>query len=275
MNIGPAVIEVILGLLLILKRQRARGWAMVWVVLELAPYGALQLDSGDFLGLLAQILFTVGILMMLIGTSTLPRLVGGICLVCVYMFASAVATFNPSNIVRAMKARSFQIKKMQITKVRGMYGGYAYEVPTSDWYLRKDKAAKSENWDADTWLVNLKNDAHVVVIHEYLPSPNGQNEVNVDLSEVAKVVILSHKRKASSFQVLENGPLLGGRRVGHLIHTSGVINNQNIEHYSGLFAAGEHIYQVVCFAEQKTFPTVKDDFMSILHSFRATRSGLD
>jgi hypothetical protein len=145
-------------------------------------------------------------------------------------------------------------------RVQGQSQPYAITAPSKRWHLRKDEAAKKDNELADRWLARPDEDAHIVVIAEYVP-----NAV-VDVDRYADVITDMIETKmhgtVESREVLEANP-----KLGRVLHVKATPNGLPLEYCYGLFARGERAFQVIAFTHQEAFPRLKDDFMKAIETF--------
>lgn len=145
-------------------------------------------------------------------------------------------------------------------RVKGLSQPYAITAPSELWHLRQDEAAKKANRLADRWLMRPDEDAHIVVIAEFVP--NAVVDVDRYADAIAKNIETHQHGTIESREPLETNP-----KFGRVLHVKVTHDGLPLEYYFGLFARGERAFQVIAFADQETFPRLSGDFMKAIETF--------
>ncbi len=145
-------------------------------------------------------------------------------------------------------------------RVKGLSQPYALTAPSELWHLRREAAAKKDNPLTDRWLVRPDEDAHILVIAE--SAPGAVVDVDLYADAIANNIETNVHGTIESREPIKTNP-----SFGRVLHVKATTNGLPLEYYYGVFARGEHGFQVIAFAHQEIFPLLSDDFMKVLETF--------
>jgi hypothetical protein len=148
-----------------------------------------------------------------------------------------------------------------VSQVEGLAQKYTISAPSDRWYLRHDEAAKKDNPLADRWLVRPDKDAHVFVLAEEAPG------AVVDIDKYTEAIEDVIKTKLSG-TILAKEPLKTAPKIGRLLHAKASVNGMQLEYYYGLYAEGERAFQIITFAREDVFASLKDDLLKSIETFQ-------
>ncbi len=268
--ISAAIIDLLLGVMLVAGRTRVLGWVKFRVVAGAVVFTALYAVNGNLVMAAIQLLFSGALSGLLFGDPGKLRF--SVSLVAVLaLFAldlvGLLAEFTGKNLLTPIVVSFTEdLQPVEGGTVRSVSFPYQITVPSERWLLRSAEAARADNPLADTWLMNPDYDAHILVIAESLNTP-----VTLAVEQLAEVVIRTASEAAADFQVLANGLVESRSGKGKLIDATGVIDGLSIHFHYGVFSFEGYAFQVVCFANSKSFEHVASDFRSAIESFLFTQ----
>jgi len=227
---------------------------------------AIHMASGDPVLAALQVVFSVGLLLLLLGDAGKLRIgvgvaVVGLCLGLEAIGLHAAATGGGNPLARLFMSR--ELEKQAVSVVEGENFRYRLTSPNQEWYLRKSEVARKDNPLADRWLVRPDRDAHVMVIAEEVP---GVGPVDVD--RFAEIVIENARKAAGQLEIVSREPL-PHRLPARLIHTRGTIDGMQVESYYGLFVRDRVIFQVMAFTRREGFAAVEPELLALIKSFES------
>jgi hypothetical protein len=262
-GLTSALIDLGLGVTLLIGNEKALLWARVRAGLGLLVLPLIHVVRGDHLMAVIQLVFSSGLLALLLGRAGLVRTILGTAVVVLCLgleglgLMGAATGSNP--LTRWTLSRD--VEPGVVTTVTGEAVRYELTFPGEHWYARKKAAVKKDNAVVDRWLVFPERDAHVMIIAEQLPG--GQI---ADMDKFAEVVLQNARKAEQDLEVIESGPLATSLQDGRLVHTRGSASGLEVETYHGLYIHGSYIIQVMAFCPQKAFPAVESEFQEILSS---------
>lgn len=166
----------------------------------------------------------------------------------------------------AQVSASSELEPSPVNRVTGVSYPYEIETPGRRWYVRKAEVAQKDQPLADRWLVRPDKGAHVVVIAEHEPG------ANVLIDKFADQVIANAKTRGNSFELLGREPLGSDPARGRFVRASATVDGAlRLEYAYGLIAAGDRAFQVIGFAEKKSYPLVEAELKRVIESFRLPR----
>ena len=262
-GLTSALIDLGLGVMLLLGNEKALLWARIRAGLGLLVLPLIHLATGDQLLAVIQVVFSSGLLALLLGHAGRVRAALGTAVVVLCLgleglgLMGAATGSNPL----ARWTLSRDVEPGAVTTVAGEAVRYELTFPGDHWYARKKAAVKKDNAVADRWLVFPERDAHVMIIAEQLPG--GQV---ADMDKFAEVVVQNARQAVQNLEVIESGPLATSLQDGRLVHTRGSASGLAVETYHGLYIHGSYVIQVMAFCPQKAFPALESEFQEILGS---------
>jgi hypothetical protein len=256
-----AVIDLILGALLLLGNEKALRWSVIRIVLGAVLFAGAALVQGNGMLAFFQIAFSAALLGLLVGRAGGLRAGVSLAAVALYFTLEVGGLTGGNFLTRKLVAARSNLGRAPVTRVEGDHAKYHLTMPAGEWYLREAAAARKDNPLADLWLVRPASDAHVITIVEEVP-PGAR----IDLERFADAVIGNQRAAATELDVLEKSTLT--RPVpGRFLHTRSVVSGLRIESYYGLFVAGPRAYQIVAFAARDAFPGLSGELRQAIDSF--------
>lgn len=263
--IGAAVMDIVLGIALVRGARKVVVWVIVRVILGLLLFSGLAIAARDWGSFWTQIVLSLGILLLLVGKASRPRIIAGAALLSLYMVAAA------SGLQQMATGRSFltplysrglyDLDAIESGRLHGTTVPYTIEPPAEGWQLRSPEAARRDNPVVDHWLVNPTIDAHIIVIAE---SVDPGAELTVEALSDAVV---------SNFETAMEDFSLNGRvartilgRQAEVLELSGTVGALSIRYRVACVASGATAIQIICFAGPGVFPSVEQDFDNLIDS---------
>jgi hypothetical protein len=260
-----ACIDVGIGVSLLKNNRRVVPWAIARAAFGLVLLTLMLAFKDPYLAAM-QATMCGSMLALLIGNASKPRVAvaasffGLYALLSFIGIAASVTGRNP--IAALIQGASGQIESAPAGVVTGEASHYRIMAPSDRWHLRNPGAAKKDNPLADRWLIRPDVDAHVLIIDER--STNGLFLIE----PLADAVVKNVKDTSKSFQLHSRTPLKTYPEDGRLLHMQYSTNGLDITAYTAVVASGDRGYQVMAFAETKTFPEVEGELRRLVESFR-------
>jgi len=248
------VIDFFVGGYLLAGNERALLWAKVRVGLGLLILPFIQYFAGGMVLAVVQAAFSVGLLLLLIGTPGLLRLGLGVAAsgLCLLLQLAGVVALGVGTSPLTRFILSAQTEGAPVKVVEGRQFKYRLQTTGEGWYLRKAELSRKDNPLADRWLIHPGTDAHVLVIAERLGP-----DARVDMNAFTNVVLQNARNAATSVAIVEQKPIDNAQGAGRLLHTRAKAKGQDMEFYYGLYAREPEIYQLVAFTFERNFAKVE------------------
>jgi hypothetical protein len=264
-TVVPAIIDLVIGSMLLSNNNKVVGLAIVRVVLGLLLFGGAFAVQADYLMAAFQVVVSTSFLLLLVGQAGRARIVAAIVLFTGYLAMEALGAYviatghNPMGTTFA--ALRGDIDGAPAGEVAGISSAYTIRAPSSEWYLRDRGAAKIDNPLADQWLMRPALDAHVAVIDEHVPGMAAP----VDL--LANAVLDNMRSAGRGVEDLGREPLAKFPANGRLLHVRGNVGGQDIESLIAVVSIYEHSYQLMALAPRTNFATVEGELRAAIESF--------
>jgi hypothetical protein len=263
--IGAAVMDVVLGIALVRGSRRVVIWVIVRVILGVLLFSGLAIASSDWVSFWIQIVLSSGVLLLLVGNASRPRIIAAAALLSLYMVAAAaglqqVAT-GRSFLTPLYAKGLYDLGPVEPGRLHGSIVAYTIEPPVDGWQLRSPEAARRDNPAVDHWLVNPTTDAHIIVIAE---SVDPATELSVEA--LADAVVSNFETAIEDFSLDDRAarPILG--RQAEVLELSGTVETFSIRYRVACVASGTTAIQIICFAGPAVFPSVEQDFDNVIDS---------
>ncbi len=250
-----AVVDLILGGLLVLGQRKVVPLCIARVVLGAVFFLGMSIYSGDFASAAMQLALSGSLLGLLWGTPGSARLGLSSALAAAYVL-SAGFFLHMGTRVRSAEAllSSKDIEVIGEAGVQGVAYDYRFEAPSALWYVRSQEVTKRENPVADQWLVRPDKDAHFIIIVESFGEPG------VDVADYQKAVLDNLKNAATRVEVLETGKLFEDYEQSRRVRARAAVMGMSIDYTYGLVVFGDQGYQFIGFAGQGEFLSVAAEF---------------
>jgi hypothetical protein len=261
-----ALFDLVIGGALVAGSEKFLIWAKVRAAIGGIVLPLIHLYTGN--GLLAgiQLVFSAGILLLLLGEAGKLRIgagiaAAGLCLGLEFLGLAAIKSGSNPMINMVL---SRQVEKEAVKVVEGEKFRYRVTSPNDKWFLRKADLAKKDNPLADRWLVRPDRDAHLMVLAEEVPGTGF-----LDMERFATVVLDNARKSVTGLVVIEQKSL-PHTLPNKFIHTRGKVQGMDIETYYGLFIRDRILFQVLGFANQSGFPGVESELQQLIKSFESS-----
>lgn len=264
-TVVPAIIDLVIGAVLLNNNSKVVGLAIVRVVLGLLLFGGAFVVKADYLMASFQVVVSASFLLLLVGRAGRARIVAAIVLFAGYLAMEALGAYvimtghNPLGTTFA--ALRGDIDGAPAGEIAGISSAYTIRAPSDEWYLRDRRAAKIDNPLADQWLMRPSLDAHVAVIDEHVPGL----AMPVDL--LASAVLDNMRSAGRGVEDLGREPLAKFPDNGRLLHVRGTIGGEDIESLVAVVSIYEHSYQVMALAPRGNFARVEAELRAAIESF--------
>jgi hypothetical protein len=254
-----ALVDLILGGLLVLGQRKVVPFCIVRVVLGALLFLGLSLYSKDVATAAMQLALSGSLLGLLWGTPGGARLgLSSVVAAAYVLFAGFVLHTG----TRARNAETLlasnEIELIGAAGVQGVAHDYRFEAPNAQWYVRSQEVTKRENPVADQWLVRPDKDAHFIIIVEAFP---GQG---IDVERYQSAVLENLKNAATRVEVLETGSLFEDYEQSRRVRARAVVMGMSIDYVYGLVVFRDQGYQFIGFAGEPEYPSVALEFQHML-----------
>ncbi len=255
---GSAVVDTILGGLLVLGNRKVVPFCIVRVVLGAVLFLGITLYSGDFATAVLQLALSGSLLGLLLGTPGRARLALSSVVAAAYVvFAGfALHTGTRARNAEALLAAN-EIEVIGEADVRGVGYDYHFTAPNAQWYVRSQEVTKRDNPVADQWLVRPDKDAHFIIIVEALTGEG------VDVGAYENAVLENLRNASTRVDVLETGSLFEDYEQSRRVHARAVVMGLSIDYTYGLVVFRDQGYQFIGFAGEPEFPSVAPEFQKM------------
>jgi hypothetical protein len=250
-----AVVDLILGGLLVLGQRKVVPLCLVRVVLGALFFLGMTIYSGDVASASMQFALSSSLLGLLWGTPGTARLALSSVVAAAYLLSAGILLHMGTR-VRSADAllASNDIEAIGEAGVQGVAFDYRFEAPSAQWYVRSQEVTKRENAVADQWLVRPDKDAHFIIIVE---SFGGQA---VDVANYENAVLENLRNAATRVEVLETGQLFESYEQSRRVRARAAVMGMSIDYLYGLVVHGGQGYQFIGFAGRGEFPSVAPEF---------------
>lgn len=253
-----AVVDMILGVLLVLGQRKVVPFCIVRVVLGALLYLGISLYSRDLATAAMQLALSGSLLGLLLGTPGNARLGLSSVVAAAYVVFAAFVLHTGT---RARNAEALvaarEIEVIGEAGVQGVGYYYHFKAPNALWYVRSQEVTKRENPVADRWLVRPDKDAHLIVIVENFEGGG------VDVDDYQNAVLENLKNAATNVEVLETGSLFEHYEQSRRVHARAVVMGLSIDYLYGLVVFGNQGYQFIGFAGGPEYASVAPEFQQM------------
>lgn len=271
-GIGPAVIDIILGLVLLRGSSSVVGWAIVRAALGMTAGAALRAADGPVAVVYTMVL-CASILGLLIGKADRIRtaIAGstlGVC-VAVEMVALIGLSVGHNPLAVFFMAASGDVEGSAVHEAQGRTAPYQLAFPNDRWYLRKQESAAKDNPDADRWFMRPDRDAHILVIAEHVPGKT------LAVDAYADAIAQNMAKEVVGFTIDAREPWAPNPAHGRVLRMHGRREQIDFAWYCVAFTANERGYYMLAFATQDTMRDLDAEIRAITDSFRVPKEVLD
>jgi hypothetical protein len=264
-GIGPALLDILLGAILLRGSSSVATLAIVRCALGMTAGAALRAGEGPVI-VVYQVVLCGSLIGLLAGEAERLRTaiagsVMGLCLMLEMVGIAAIATGgNP--LAPYLMAMSGDVESEPAQHVEGRAAAYQLSFPNKKWYARKPEAAAKDNAVADRWFVRPDRDAHILVVAEHVPGKP------IGIEPYTDAIVNNLKKEASDAVILSRGPWLAYPTHGRVVTARATKGSIKLEWHYALLTAFDRAYYVVGFASQENMPSVEEEMRAIIDSFK-------
>jgi hypothetical protein len=262
-SLVSVALDFVVGGYLLAGSERALWWAKLRVGIGLVVLPFVALAAGGVALAAVQLLFSLGLLVLLMGAPSTLRLAVGVTGtgLCLALEAGAALAMgfgrNPFNRV----VLSQQVESAPVRSVEGRAFLYRLSTSSDGWYRRKTELVEREAAGADRWLIHPAEDAHVIVLVRDVGS------VEEDTLARLESAVLAHARRSSqAVTVLEQRAIENAQGEGRLLHTRDKRGGQEIEFLYGFYSREQLVYQVTAFTSRRSFARLQPQLLEWVSS---------
>jgi hypothetical protein len=266
--ISSVILDLVLGLLLIAKKQRVVSWATIRVVLGMILAGLVQayflstngIDSPTFL---LVFLPNIALLILLAGhTSQKLRVALGGSMYALYsligLWNLEVAATGVDPLAWVIQTANGTIESESVDEVTGRAIPYKLKLPPDKWYLARNNIL-GDGTEADRWLVRPDVNAQIVITLDGSPEmgtiPDDYTNTNV-----------REFLKDKKFLVSKREPLRPYPDKGHLVSFDNERSYEPNGWMLGIVTTYRRGYFIQAFAPKKVFLEIEAELRAIIES---------
>lgn len=259
MLLTSSVIDLVIGVSILMNRSKWILYAKIRVILGLVAYSSIAVASKDYWTLGVQVVLSLSILLVLMGSAGKARRIVSI------VFFSLVFLIYAEGTISASTGRSV-IGGWRLTREYSLVDidrGGDFDIPemTKNWKMRLPDSYVLENQYVDLWLVNPYRDAHIMIIYESFDSPHGvEHSVFVDN-------VLSNAEAVASVEVLYDETDEYGGFSRTKMETRSILSDIPFRYNYSIMSSDRDIIQIICFTFDKNFKYSEADFKSFIDRF--------
>lgn len=262
------VADLVLGSLLLAKKQRFVKWAILRIVVGMMVVSAAQLyllrnNIEQTIAFFAKFLPSIGILLLLSAKAQNLRLIVGSSMFGLYSLATLwaigveVSGVNP--LAPMVQSLLGQIEPDSVHVVTGQAAAYELTFPRGKWYLGANVRGIDGKIEADRWILRPDVDAQIVV----------------DVDESPDIPASPDEYATTTLPDFENGVLTGQKReklrahpeIGRVVsYQRGGVDDS--DHWIiGVIVTPGRGYLIQAHVPHKVFPEMESELRAIIESF--------
>jgi hypothetical protein len=253
------IIDLVIGITLLLGQEKYLRWAKIRIALGGILLPIVFLMSGSGTVAVFQILFSLGLALLIFGEPGIARTIVGSGLTGLYLL---LCTLGLVGLTFGSSLRyAGQLDSNPVSTLRGDHYQYHLTPASAKWFLRNAEATHKDNPLADRWIVRPDVDAHVFVIAEKLPAG-----MRLDMDRLTEAVAQNARKTATKFEEVGREPITS-RIASRLLEVRATAKGQELHFYYGLYASEPYIYQVIAMAREKEFGRLRGELKQTVASF--------
>lgn len=270
-GLGPALIDVLIGAVLLSGIRSLATWAILRCSLGLVVGAALAWMNGPF-AMVMQIAMSGALLALLIGDAGRARILVASCafglygIVEIVGLASIVTGKNPvASLAASMRG---DIEGPPVSQVRGAKAiAWEIDLPDKKWFHLKPSPSRPMGPGVEAWLVRPDTGSEVLVITEDAPGKSISVDAYVD-------AVMGALKSSRGFQITHRGPWRAYPDNGRLVRLSMIVENNPFEYIYGIATTFEHAFQVVACTPKERSAATEAELTAIIDSFRLPQATL-
>lgn len=270
-GLGPALIDVLIGAVLLSGVRSLATWAILRCSLGLVVGAALAWMNGPF-AMVMQIAMSGALLALLIGDAGRARILVASCAFGLYGIvelvglASIATGKNPlASLAASMRG---DIEGPPVSHLRGAKAvAWELDLPGKLWFHLKQSPSRPMGPGVEAWLARPDARAEVLVITEYAPGKMLPIDTYTDL-------LMDTLKTRLNFTLLGKEPWKAHPEDGTLVRVSMTVEGIQYVYIYGIVTTFERAFQVVACAPKEGFAQVEPELLTIVHSFRLPQGAL-
>ena len=256
------ITDVILGTLLFTKPSKVIANILIFrAVLGLIVYSYRYYIQSQYLQIFLQFIYSGGIIYLLT-IATHKRLRNIIFAFTIAIQITLVILVSNAIYVLRNLDSLYSVTEHSINMFEGEYYEYKINIESENWYLRNRNSYLKENAVIDQWAVNIKKDAHILVIGETFSESQKLN-----IFSLKDAALSNTKKAATSFKEINSFPTENDNHDGLMVHAKATVNLREVEYLYGFFVIGDKAFQVVTFCGSENFNDFRELFINTINSF--------
>lgn len=245
-------IDVVVATSLLQGKAGARGWAILRAVLGALVLGPIIWSNGAHEYAVGQVLFSAGLLLLLVGQPGAWRLGAG-TLTAGVVLAALVTFVAAPRTGRSVRGAIADLRDggRHATELRGEDGGWTLALPDERWHQRERNGVRqaSAYWPEQDAIVSVE--ARVL-------------EGDVDLgASVDGILREARKRSGVAIREIERRPIRVPHGSGVAVHVTAVERGPPVEGWWVLVANGRRLALVIAVTAAAQFPELADELLAV------------
>ncbi len=263
--IGAAVMDIVLGIALVRGSRKIVVWVIVRVILGLLLFSGLAIASSDWASFWIQIVLSSGVLLLLVGNASRPRIIAAGALLSLYMVAAVAGLQQMAtgrSFLTPLYAKGlYDLEPFEPGRLHGSVVAYTIDPPDVGWQPAHTRG-RSPRQPGGRPLAR---------------QPGNRRSHHRDC-RVGRSGCRTHRRGAVrcgrfEFRDGDRGFPSNGRvartilgRQAEVLDLSGTVGALSIRYRVACIASGATAIQIICFAGPGVFPSVEQDFDNVIDS---------
>jgi len=242
--LGSSIIDIVLGVGLLAGAQKVLTLSRIRVALGLLVFPIILLALGQGFQAGFQVVFSGGLLLLLVGRAGVARMALGGATVGLFLALEGVGLLGLAvgqDFLSGLMMMG-QLEPGVVSQIEGDDARYRLPLPGEGWRLRKPEAARKDNPLADRWAIWPSKSAHVMVIAEDVP-PGGR----VDMDQFQAAVVANARQMDPGVTVLDQSEEWASGHLVRLFYTRATAEGIQLRFVYGLHVADSRIFQVITF----------------------------
>ena len=265
-SVGPAVIDFLIAISILRGSTKWISFAIFRIIFGMIVWGGISGSQGDYFTLVFQIIFGIGLLLLLVKEAGKARIISGsIISLCVLIFSvfglqQVFYGHNPLN--TAIINAQYNTENKLTGSIERSDSYYKIgKLVDNEWFIRPREEIINDNPLGDQWFVCTKYDAHILIIAE---SVNPALSLNID---AYKDAILKNIKATKTSKVSDITDITVSDEKGYIVNATSTQLGLNLKYKYALFTEKYVGIQIICFSEESVFKHVESDFDKIIQSF--------
>ncbi len=161
-------------------------------------------------------------------------------------------------------SRRYNLESKPVSAATGNAWNYSIAFPPGTWFIRDQRSAVQDSPDADLWVTNPKNDAHVIVSGAEID----ESQITMDIYRDS--VLENYDSGNYDYSIIDEYSLSVKNGDGYYMELSINVEDNTVLYYYGLYIKDNLVIQMLCFMNSKEDESDAETFRQIIKSFRFT-----